>query len=56
MLQKGFSYNSDMALTLDLETCINVTAHSLPKGALWVKYEPDWAKWRGYMLRTGDLR
>lgn len=27
-----------------------VTAHSLPKDTLWVKYEPEWAKGREDML------
>lgn len=33
-----------MALTLNLEPWFKVTAHTLPKGTLWVKYEPDWPK------------
>lgn len=44
-----------MALTLDLETFFKVIAHPLPKGTLWVKYEPGWAKRREYMLRTRDI-
>lgn len=31
-----------------------VTAHLLPKGILWVNYEPDWAMERGDMLQTND--
>lgn len=33
-----------MTLTLDLESWFKVTEHTLNKGALWVKFEPDWAK------------
>ena len=42
-------------MTFDLETWFKVTAHRLPKGTLWVKYEPDWAKEREDMPRTRDL-
>ena len=41
-----------MTLTFDLEIWFKVTAHRLPKGTLWVKYEPDWAKEREDMLPT----
>lgn len=44
-----------MTLTLNLETLFKLTAYSLTKGTLWVKYEPDWAKGRKDMLRTRDL-
>uniref|UniRef100_K1RVG7 Uncharacterized protein n=1 Tax=Magallana gigas TaxID=29159 RepID=K1RVG7_MAGGI len=53
--EKDFSHNSSMTLTLDLETSFKVTTHSLPKGTLQVKNEPDWAKGREDMLRTRDL-
>uniref|UniRef100_A0A8W8NH30 Uncharacterized protein n=1 Tax=Magallana gigas TaxID=29159 RepID=A0A8W8NH30_MAGGI len=36
-----------------VETWFKVTAHSLLKITLWVKYEPYWAKGREDMLRTG---
>jgi hypothetical protein len=42
-------------LTFDLEKRIKVTALQLPKGTLWVKYEPDWAKEREDMLWTREL-
>lgn len=32
-----------------------VTAHPLPKGSLWVKYGPVWAKGKEDMLQTRDL-
>lgn len=54
-LDKEFSYNSAMTLTLDLETRFKITVHPLHKGTLWVKYESDWAKGREDMLRTRDL-
>lgn len=44
-----------MSFSFNLETWFNVTAHSLPKGTMWVKYEPDWGKGREDMLRTRDL-
>lgn len=39
-LDKNFSYNSAMTLTLDLETWLKVTVYPLPKGTMWVKYGP----------------
>lgn len=47
-LEKYFSHNSATTLTQDLE--------NLPKYTLWVKYEPDYAKGKGSMLQTSDLR
>lgn len=44
-----------MTLTLDLETCFKATAHLLPKGTLWMKYDPDWAKRKEDMIWTSDL-
>lgn len=35
-----------MTLTLDLQTLFKVTVHPLPKGTLWEKDEPDWARER----------
>uniref|UniRef100_K1PUI0 Uncharacterized protein n=1 Tax=Magallana gigas TaxID=29159 RepID=K1PUI0_MAGGI len=45
-----------MTSTLDLEIWFKVTAHSLPKGTLLVKYESDRAKGRENMLWTSNLR
>lgn len=42
-------------LTLDLEMLFKVTAHSLIKGTLWVKYDPDLAMEREDMLWASDL-
>lgn len=44
-----------MTLTLDQDTLFKVTAHPVLKGNLWVKYEPNWAKGRKYMLWTRYL-
>lgn len=33
-----------MTLTFDPETLFKVITHSLPKGNLWMKYEPNWLK------------
>lgn len=53
---KVFSpHNSTMTLTLDLESWFKVTEHTLNKGTLWVKFEPDWAKGREDMPQTSDL-
>lgn len=47
---KGFIYNFAMILTQDLEKWFMVTAHPVPKGTLWMKFEP-----RGAMLRSSDI-
>mgnify|MGYP005954895797 CR=1 FL=1 len=47
---QGFLYNSAMTLNLDLETWFKDYSHPLLKGTLWVKYEPDLAKGKEYML------
>lgn len=44
-----------MTLTLDLQTLFKVTVHPLPKGTLWEKDEPDWARERENMLWTIDF-
>lgn len=44
-----------MTLTLDLESWFKVTEHTLTKGTLRVKFEPDWAKGREDMPQTSDL-
>lgn len=44
-----------MTLALDLKTWFKVTAYPIPKGTLWVKYEPNWTKGREDVPRTGDL-
>lgn len=41
-----------MTLTLDLETLLKITAPSLTKDTLWVKYELDWTNGREYMNLT----
>lgn len=46
--------SSNMILTLDRETLFKVTAHSLPRGTLWVKYKPDWTKERKNLLQKSD--
>lgn len=43
-----------MTLTLDLESWFKVTEHTLNKGTLWVKFEPDWAKGGEDMPQTLD--
>lgn len=35
--------NSPMTLSFHLEIWLKITAHPLPKGSLWVKYNSDWA-------------
>lgn len=56
-LDKDFSNNSAMTLTLRPRNLIKVTAHASPKGTLlWVKFGPDWVKGREDMLRTTDRR
>lgn len=52
---KDFTYNSDMTLSLDLETWFKVTAHPLPKDTLQVKFKPGWASGREDMPQTSDL-
>lgn len=44
-----------MTFTFDLETGLKISADSLRKDILWVKYEPDWVKAREDMLRTRDI-
>lgn len=44
-----------MTFIFDLETWFKITAHLLPKGTLWVMYEPDGAKGREDMLRTNRV-
>lgn len=39
-----------MTFTFDLDIWFKVTAHSLPKSSVYVKYEPEKAKGRVYML------
>lgn len=51
-LDKDFSHNSAMSLSLDLETWYKVTAYPLLKDSLWMKFEPDWVKGRVDMLQT----
>lgn len=41
---QGFLMRSDMTLTHDLETQFKVTVHPLPRGTLWMKYDPAWAR------------
>lgn len=46
-LDKDFSHNSALTLTLRPKNLIKVTAHPSPKGTLlWVKFGPDWVKGR----------
>lgn len=54
LVKRDYSYTS-LTVTLHLETWFNVTAHSLPKGTLWVKYTPDWVKVWEDVKRTWDL-
>lgn len=42
-------------MTLKLDTWFKVTAHSLHKGTLCVKYESDWAKGVDDILQTSNL-
>lgn len=44
-----------MTLTIDPESWFNVTAHLLPKGNLWVKYEQDWVNWTQNILQICDV-
>lgn len=56
-LDKDFSHNSALTLTLRPKNLIKVTAHPSPKGTLlWVKFGPDWVKGREDMLWTSDRR
>lgn len=55
MKSSFFSHYSTMTLTLDLESWFKVTEHTLNKGTLWVKFEPDWAKGGEDMPQTSDL-
>lgn len=53
---KDFINNFAVILTLDLETWFKDTENPLPKGTLWVKYDPNLVK--GVcedMLRTSSL-
>lgn len=45
-----------MTIAIVLETWFKVTAHSFPKGTLYVKYKSDWAKGRDDMPRISDFR
>lgn len=47
---KGFIYNFAMILTQDLEKWFMVTAHPVPKGTLWMKFEP-----RGDRICSGQV-
>lgn len=51
-MAKDFIYNSAVTLTLDLKAWFMGTAHPFPKGILLVKYQPDQAKGREYLLWT----
>lgn len=42
-------------MTYDLEAWFKVSAHHLPKGSLWVKYESYRAKGKEDMPRERDL-
>lgn len=39
-----------MTLTLDLKTWFIVNAYPLPESSVYVKFEPNRAKWRVYIL------
>lgn len=45
-----------MTLAIVLETWFKVTAHTIHKGTLYVKYKSDWAEGREDMPRISDLR
>lgn len=55
MIWTRIFHDSSTTLTFDLETLFKVTVHPLPKGTMWVKHDPDWAKGREDMLWTSDL-
>lgn len=38
-----------------IETCLKVTAHLLPKGIIWMTFEPNWTKGKEDMLQKSDL-
>lgn len=45
-----------MTLAIVLEIWFKVTAHTIHKGTLYVKYKSDWAEGREDMPRISDLR
>lgn len=51
-----FSHNSAMTFTLDPKTWFKVTAQSLTKETLWVKFKPDQKKGREDILQRSDIR
>lgn len=50
MIWTRIFHDSSTTLTFDLETLFKVIVHPLPKGTMWVKHDPDWAKGREDML------
>lgn len=50
MFWEFFLMQSNMTLTLDLETLFKVTAYPLTEGALLLKYEPYGTQGRDYMI------